>query len=339
MHLWSVSKEALALDEYYKTRPRFVSEFGHSSFSSRSVARQYCSPGQLSPWSIDFKHHQKEQIVDGNAIVMERIARHFNLPPRAEDFFYLSQAEQALGLSTAARWWRTLEPDCMGTIIWQLNDFWPGSSWSLIEYGGGWKQSLYAIRRAYAPFVISAVPSETGDGSCEVRVVNEGVEDGTFIARAELWSFSGELLSSTDIPVKAGYATSAVAGILPELPDGSFAFLSLIGKDGNVVATDTFVPGEYKDCPLSAAHIKAEVTQDGSAWAVNLQTDAPAFFVWLEADGVPGRFSDNSITLLPGRPEKITFTPDRAAVSLGEFKKTLNITDLASIYHATKRSL
>lgn len=337
MHLWSVSKEALSLGEYYKTHPRFVSEFGHSSFSGLALAKQYCRAGQVSPWSTDFKHHQKEQIVDGNAIVMNRIALHFNLPPKAEDYFYLSQAEQALGLSTAAEWWRTLEPDCMGTIIWQLNDFWPGSSWSLIEYDGGWKQSCYAVRRAYAPFVITAVPSD--DGLPEIRVVNDKVDKCSLLVKVERWSFEGELLSSEDLPVEVPYAVSVKAGKLPELGKDSFAYLRLMSDDGMVLATHTVIPGEYKDCPLAAADIKVKTAVKGSSRTVTLETDKPAFFVWVEAEGIKGLFSDNSLTLLPGRPTELTFTPSGCGASIDDFENKLNVKDLASIYNVKKRSL
>ena len=328
MHLWSVSKDALSLNEYYNTHPRFVSEFGHSSFSRLGLASGYCRPGEVSPWSGDFKHHQKEQIVDGNAIVMNRIARHFKLPPNAEDYFYLSQAEQALGLSTAAQWWRTLEPDCMGTIIWQLNDFWPGSSWSLIEYDGVWKQSCYAVKRAYAPYVITAVPGDVGK---DVMVVNDARDKCALIARVEIWSFSGELLSSVDFPTELAYARAAKAGKLPELRNDTFAFLSLVSGDGILLATNTIIGGEYKDCSLGKPGIVVETSDKGRKWTIKLTSDLPAFFVWLEAEGIKGHFSDNSLTLLPGRPVELTFTPLNGD-SFESFTRALKITDLASIY-------
>jgi beta-mannosidase len=39
-----------------------------------------------------------------------------------------------------------------------------------------------------------------------------------------------------------------------------------------------------------------------------LNTDKPAFLVAATVD-VPGYFSDNALTLIPGRPAKLTFTP------------------------------
>jgi beta-mannosidase len=38
----------------------------------------------------------------------------------------------------------------MGTLLWQLNDCWPVTSWSIIDYSGTPKAAWYAVKRAYA---------------------------------------------------------------------------------------------------------------------------------------------------------------------------------------------
>jgi len=43
----------------------------------------------------------------------------------------------------------------MGILYWQLNDIWQGPSWSSVEYGGRWKPLQYAIKRAYAPVIVT----------------------------------------------------------------------------------------------------------------------------------------------------------------------------------------
>ena len=52
----------------------------------------------------------------------------------------------------------------MGAIIWQLNDIWPGNSWSAIEYGGKWKILHAVARRFFGPVLLSLVKSEAGGG-------------------------------------------------------------------------------------------------------------------------------------------------------------------------------
>lgn len=141
MHLWSVSKFARPLTEYYKFRPKFMSEFGHSCFS-----------GLLS--SIEEqKANMREK--GGFENMMQRISNLFVISNEArltehENLIYLSQLEQAIGLETAASWWRSL-PECNGILVWQLNDIWPGPSWSTLEYDGSWKPAHYHLKRIFAP--------------------------------------------------------------------------------------------------------------------------------------------------------------------------------------------
>ena len=59
-----------------------------------------------------------------------------------------------------------------------------------------------------------------------------------------------------------------------------------------------------------------------------LSTDAPAFFVWLEAPGVRGEFNDNSFTLLPGEPRAIAFAPKDPAATPESFQASLAVTHL-----------
>lgn len=132
--------------------------------------------------------------------------------------------------------------------------------------------------------VITAVPSD--DGLPEIRVVNDKVDKCSLLVKVERWSFEGELLASEDLPVEVPYAVSVKAGKLPELGKDSFAYLRLMSDDGMVHATHTVIPGEYKDCPLAAADIKVKTAVKGSSRTVTLETDKPAFFVWVEAEGV-----------------------------------------------------
>ena len=65
---------------------------------------------------------------------------------------------------------------------------------------------------------------------------------------------------------------------------------------------------------------------------LTLQTDAPALFVTATVD-VPGYFSDNAITLLPGHPRILTFTPRHgAAVTLAEVTAGLTLRNLSETF-------
>jgi beta-mannosidase len=42
----------------------------------------------------------------------------------------------------------------MGSLYWQLNDVWPVTSWSTIDYYGVRKAAHYKIRQIYEPLSV-----------------------------------------------------------------------------------------------------------------------------------------------------------------------------------------
>ena len=82
-----------------------------------------------------------------------------------------------------------------------------------------------------------------------------------------------------------------------------------------------------EEVDLADAKVSAKV--DG--FTVTLSTDKPAFFVWANAHGVRGEFSDNSFTLLPGRPATLTFAPGRK-VSAEAFRRAFSVFHLRQTY-------
>ena len=56
-------------------------------------------------------------------------------------------------------YWRSIKPECMGALYWQLNDTYPVASWSSIEYGGRWKLLHSMAKRFFAPINVVAIPS------------------------------------------------------------------------------------------------------------------------------------------------------------------------------------
>ena len=64
---------------------------------------------------------------------------------------------QATAIKYAVETHRRNMPYCMGTLYWQLNDCWPGASWSSIDYYGNWKALHYTARKFFNPLLLSIV--------------------------------------------------------------------------------------------------------------------------------------------------------------------------------------
>ncbi len=319
MHNWTVWHENAPFDRYRAYKPRFCSEFGFQSFPSREVAETFC---QLDPSAAladneDFEWHQKN--CGGNRRIRETMARLFRPPRDALEMLFLSQVQQALAIKTAVEAWRTLRPHCMGTLYWQLNDLWPVSSWSSLEYGGKWKHLHHHARRFFAPVAIVAKPSDDGD-ALEFWALNDTAKAVEAEANVRTFGFDG-----------TSFGTETFCAILPpdsatclasrpldaygdeEERKGRFLALSLGGTRScaSAVAGNGDPPmhrnewffASFKDSPIAEANVSVSV----SGHNVTLTTDRPAFFVWLDVPGVRGEFEDNSFTLLPGEPRTVAF--------------------------------
>lgn len=294
MHLWDVSKFARPLSDYYKYKPYFMSEFGHSCFSGL----------------LETLEQQKENMREkgGYENIQQRIKMHFN--PKsgsASNLVYLSQMEQALGLETASSYWRSLDK-CNGILIWQLNDIWAGSSWATVEYDGTWKPAHYHAKRFFAPKVVTAVPEAD-----KLFVKATDAEP----VKVTLYSFDGTILwtkTETEYSL-ADFGT-------PTERAGRFLHIEL-ASDSSV--TKTWMFAEPKDCSIQKAEVKMAASERNGEWVVRLNTDKPAFYVWVTAKGFKGHFSDNSFTLLPGQTKEITFKADG---SFEDFDKALKVTHL-----------
>lgn len=325
MHNWQVWHDNMPFETYYKSRPRFCSEFGYQSFSSREVAETFCGKDQLKSGAPDFEWHQKN--AGGNKTIRDNFERYFRLPKDTDAMLYLSQVQQAVAIKTAVEAWRAERPRCMGTLYWQLNDMWPVASWSSLEYGGRsecakWKHLHYQAKRFYAPLALFGLPGG------RIVVVNDTTrdEDGEIIVEA--WRPDGVRPERSRIVRKTLSANGITEiGVWPkdDWPEGTFLVLTLKTSAGEFRNEWLFSP--FKDYDLMPAAVSASV--DG--FRVTLKTDRLALFVWVNAKGVSGEFTDNSLTLLPGRPVVLTFAP-KGDVTPEEFQKAFTVTHLGMSY-------
>ena len=345
MHNWTVWHENASFDAYYRFRPRFCSEFGYQSFPSREVAETFCAAKDLNPTSPDFEWHQKNR--GGNQRMLETMARYFRFPQGTDAILYLSQVQQSIAMKTAVEGWRAQRPRCMGTLYWQLNDNWPVASWSSIEYGGKWKHLHYQARRFYSPLAVVGVPAGMeaartmvdgggkkvsvggGNGKTAIKVLNDFAEKVDAEVTAEFWSFDGRVLQSKTqtISLEPDSVMDWGGGVLAasDVKEPSFLVLTLKTKYG--VFQNDWMFDYYKTYNLSEANVTAAF----NGFKVTLSTDKPVFFVWANAKGIRGEFSDNSFTLLPTRSVEIDFTP-KGNVSPEEFKRAFSVTHLRLTY-------
>lgn len=124
---------------------RFVSEFGFQSFPAPSTLAQWITTADRN--DPRFANHQKQPVAPeilGHYMGLEGLR-----PVKPEQFAYATRWLQAEALRTHIGAQR-LDEACAGSLVWQLNDPWPGISWSLIDYNGVPKPAYHAVKRAFA---------------------------------------------------------------------------------------------------------------------------------------------------------------------------------------------
>jgi len=325
MHYWEVWHGGKPFSAYYGKTPRFCSEFGYQSFPSMDVIRTYASPDQFNVTAPVMEHHQRNNA--GNSKIIEMFSRYFRMPEGFANFVYLSQVQQGVAIRTAVEYWRSLRPVCMGTLYWQLNDCWPVCSWASLNYGGKWKLLHYMARRFYAPVMLTVFQRGAGE-PVELWGVNDRLEPRQGTLRVRLMGFDGRTLLDAEHAVKLPKNASRRLAVYPaaKLPAAAheaFVVATLTTEEG-VVQNDLFLT-EPKRCALPAARIKTAVNASPSGgFEVALTADAPAFYVAVDAAGIPGVFDDNAVTLLGGETRILRFTP-RGRTGVRALAKALTI--------------
>ncbi|MEO5806057.1 glycosyl hydrolase 2 galactose-binding domain-containing protein [Devosia sp.] len=330
-HYWDVWHSAKPFEAYRTINPRFASEFGFQSFTSMNVIEGFTRPEDRNPSSPVMEEHQRNN--GGNARILETMARYFRFPANFDQMVFLSQIQQGLAIKTAIEYWRSTKPRCMGTLFWQINDIWPVASWSSLDYGGQWKILQYMAKRFYLLVNVVAVPSPDKTSiafkgindtakpvsiQLEVRAVKFGGGDRVV--------FSGNCAIGSDAAIEVKSLASA------DLAEDEFLFFSWKDAKGNLLGENDFFPRPYKAYDVPQPRIKSTWSTVDDQPVLTLSTDKPAVFVTATVD-VPGYFSDNAVTLLPGRETQLTFTPRHGAkVAAAELKKSLKVRNLAETF-------
>jgi beta-mannosidase len=222
-HYWGVWWGMEPLENYTKKLGRFMSEYGFQGMPDYKTFESFAKPSEMSTTSEAVKAHQKHPT--GYETIQTYMERDYKVPTAFEEYIYVSQLLQARGLKMAIEAHRSAMPYCMGSLYWQLNDCWPVTSWSSLDYFGHWKAAQYQIKRSFAPKLIVIKGIESTDNkelnSIQVQLVNEEVtnEKGTLLLR--LIDFDGtELWKTTKkIELPSNAVTNALELSQAEIPE------------------------------------------------------------------------------------------------------------------------
>ncbi|MFF7544581.1 glycoside hydrolase family 2 protein [Streptomyces canus] len=230
-HSWEVwNREDYA--EYRGEVPRFVAEFGWQAPPAYATLARALPGEVLAADSPGMLHHQKAD--DGNGKLRRGLERHFAFPEGDFDrWHYLMQVNQARAVAAGIEHWRSHWPVCAGTVVWQLNDCWPVTSWAAIDGDGREKPLYHELRRLYADRLLTV---QTREQKLVLAAVNQAGEPWAGVLRLRRMSVDGEMTAEAELNFHAARRTVTEVTVPPELvPVGPKEFLVAdAGGDGGV---------------------------------------------------------------------------------------------------------
>ena len=139
--------------ETFKTHTgRFVSEYGMQAMSNYETIKTYVPAADLKIKSTAIHWHQKAS--NGFHKLNFYLDKYFIDSSKLsglslKEYSYLTQCLQYYILKNCITVQRNKMPYNMGTLLWQLNDCWPATSWSITDFSRVPKASWYAVRESY----------------------------------------------------------------------------------------------------------------------------------------------------------------------------------------------
>ncbi|MFG2056580.1 glycoside hydrolase family 2 protein [Micromonospora sp. NPDC048930] len=303
MHIWDVWNT----DDYLKYReyvPRFVAEFGYQAPPAYATLRRAISDEPLAPDSPGMAHHQKA--ADGDRKLRRGLDAHLPAPADFDDWHYLTQLNQARAIQLGVEHFRSHRPVCTGTIVWQLNDCWPVTSWSAVDGDGRRKPLWYALRRAYADRLLTVQPR---DGGLALVAVNETGEAWQAAATVTRLTLAGEPRAKTSVDLDVPAYASVVLALPaePARPDEARREL-LVAEAGDSAERALWFFAEDREIEWPAAEWDATVEPVDGGQLVRVTARTVLRDLTLFPDRLhPSAEVDQAlVTLLPG--ESATFT-------------------------------
>ena len=306
MHIWDLWNER-DYPDYLEYTPRFVAEFGWQGPPTWSTMTGSISDSPLTPESPGMLVHQKA--MEGNVKLTDGLLAHYPLPDEIDAWHWAMSLNQANAISAAVEHFRSLQPHCMGSIVWQLNDCWPVTSWAAVDGYGRPKPLLYALRHAYADRLVTVQPR---DGGLAVIVVNDSAEPWAGPLIVARLTDTGTVLAEHSEQVTLP-ARSTVTVPLPASVARPTDAASELLRAGLAGVRGHWFFAEPRDSHLSAPALDTRLdrVEGGYRLTVTAHTLTRDLALLVDKVDPAGTVDDMLVTLLPG--ESAVFTVTSAA--------------------------
>ncbi|MEV8373167.1 glycoside hydrolase family 2 protein [Kribbella sp. NPDC056861] len=290
-HFWEVWNRRDYLD-YLNDVPRFAAEFGWQAPAAYATLEAALPGEELIADSPGMLHRQRAE--DGLGKLDRGLADHFLPPEDFDRWHYLTQVNQARAVATAVAHWRSHWPVCSGTIVWQLNDCWPVTSWAAIDGAARPKPLYYELRRLYADRLLTL---QTRDGHHVVAVDNQSDQEWKDVASVRRMQVDGAVLAEDTLAFAVPAYSVAVLPLSDDVRTLKDTERELLVADAGELR-DVVLGTEDRDFRYPPADLL--LTTNGLVVTITAQTFVRDLLVQADRLGPQAQADRGLITLLPG---------------------------------------
>lgn len=307
MHYWGVWHGREPFENFSSNVGRFMSEYGFQSFPEMKTIASFSNP---KAWNLDheiMQNRQKSYI--GNGLILQHIEQYYPKPKDFVAFVYLSQLTQAKAMDIALEAHR-IDPKCAGTLYWQLNDCWPGPSWSGIDYYGNWKAMQYVVRDKFSEQLIC---HSITDQQCSIDVFSEKTEDSVLV-ECTLYDFKGNKKENAEFfgALQKGMNKNLIllnTNKIAKKERSNHCILCQLNNKENAIEKFIYFRDE-KQLKLQKMQLSTQLIHENGKYELILESKHLIKNLQVI---VPGKvtLSDNYFDLLPGRAKHLSIRSDQ----------------------------
>lgn len=197
----------------------------------------------------------------------------------------------------------------------------------MIDYEGVPKAAYYAIKRAYAPLVISLFLE---DNVLVAWIVQDSAKPLQGVLNVQVCDFWGQVLLQRSYKAQVAADSAMEVGrfaldLSAAARRESFAWGYFEGTDGEH-SEALILLCEPKDIVRADPGLEWELAGSDNLWTLALRSQRFAPYVWLRlGNGAHGRFNDNFFCLRPGEQKQVSLELEGVPVSEEVIRQLLHI--------------
>jgi beta-mannosidase len=307
-HQWDIWSRWIDYEQVKNDKSLFVTEFGFQAPANLSTLEKCLPVNNRKIHDSVFEFHNKQ--VEGTERVIRFLSHHLPLSTKFDDFIYLAQLNQAFALDTCLKHWRT-NGKTFGSIIWQLNDCWPVTSWSLIDSELMPKLSYHFVKNIFSQQIIFF---EQKDEIINVKVQNQSSIrfNGKFNINF-IEAFSGKILNeySENIYINKKSDKNIYSFPFQKMGEQAIVYATLKNENNEQINFSFFNKLPWKYYLLTKVKISIKIQHEKGKTKILLKSNKPAYFVDLFANGIT--FEKRGFSLMPNEEITVDIIKEGAA--------------------------